>query len=289
MRLSKLRKRGLASAPRAQISASASERRDGADAQAPSRRGDRRLVHRLRHVRASPPLAHHARREHDDRVFVHRFARHFADNAAVPHDDDAVADADQLGHLRRDHDHRPALRRERGDEAIDLLLGADVDSARRLVDDDDARIELHHFREQQLLLVAARHLAGKEALVADPDVEALESPRRAPALPWRGRPAARAGTCRAPRASDWSRWSLRAAGLCSCGPRSDRRRRRACRLRASGQRCVAPSRRISPPPLRRPNSASNSSVRPAPTRPGEAENFARPHAEARRPPRSPAR
>ena len=113
-----------------------------------------------------------ARRQHDDGVFGHRFALDLADDAPVAHDDDAVADADQLRHLGRNDDDRPALRGERDDEAIDLLLGADVDAARRFVDDDELRIELQHLGDQQLLLVAARHLAGQDALVADADVEA---------------------------------------------------------------------------------------------------------------------
>ncbi len=174
VRLSKLRKRGLASAPRTQISASAMNGATAPTLDAPSRRGDRSLVHRLSHARAPSAVRIDARRQHDDRVLVHRLARDLADDPAVAHDDDAVADADQLGHLRRDDDHRAALRRERGDEAVDLLLGADVDAARRLVDDDDARIELHHFGQQKLLLVAARHLAGEQVLVADPDVETLD-------------------------------------------------------------------------------------------------------------------
>ena len=174
VRLSKLRKRGLASAPSTQISASA---RNGATALTLTRRRDAATGASCTAcvMPALPsPFAIDARRQHDDRVLGHRLARHFADDPAVPHDDDAVTDPDQLGHLRRDDDHRAALRRERGDEPVDLLLGADVDAARRLVDDDDARIELHHFGEQEFLLVAARHLAGEQALVADADVEALD-------------------------------------------------------------------------------------------------------------------
>ena len=54
---------------------------------------------------------------------------------------------------------------------IDLLLGADVDAARRFVDDDDLRIELHHLGKQQLLLVAAGKLAGKHVVARRADIE----------------------------------------------------------------------------------------------------------------------
>ena len=113
-------------------------------------------------------------RQHDDGVLGHRFAGDLADDAPGAHDHDAVAEADQLGHLRGDDDHRAPLRGERDDEAINLLLGADVDAARRLVDDDDLGIEQHHLGEQQLLLVAARHLAGQHIVVADANVEARD-------------------------------------------------------------------------------------------------------------------
>ena len=43
-----------------------------------------------------------------------------------------------LRHLRGDHDHRDALAGELRDQPVDLGLGADVDAARRLVEDQDA-------------------------------------------------------------------------------------------------------------------------------------------------------
>ena len=68
---------------------------------------------------------------------------------------------------------RPS-RGERGDEAVDLLLGADVDAARRLVDDDDARLDQHHLGEQELLLVAAGELARQQIAAPGADVEILD-------------------------------------------------------------------------------------------------------------------
>ena len=102
--------------------------------------------------------------------------RDLAGDAPVAHDEDPVAKADQLLHLGRDDDDRAALLGERRDEAVDLLLGADIDAAGRLVDDDDARLDQHHLGEQQLLLVAAGELAGEQIAAAGADVEILDGP-----------------------------------------------------------------------------------------------------------------
>ena len=47
------------------------------------------------------------------------------------------------------------------DEAVDLLLVADIDAAGRLVDDHDPGLGQHHLGKQQLLLVAAGQFARK--------------------------------------------------------------------------------------------------------------------------------
>ena len=51
------------------------------------------------------------------------------------------------------------LRGEVAQDAVDVGLGADVDAARRLVDDQDARLARQPLGEQHLLLVAARQVA----------------------------------------------------------------------------------------------------------------------------------
>ena len=48
---------------------------------------------------------------------------------------------------------------ERAQQPVDLGAGADVDAARRLVDDQEPRLHRQPFREQHLLLVAAREVA----------------------------------------------------------------------------------------------------------------------------------
>ena len=52
---------------------------------------------------------------------------------------DAVGHAEHLGQLRRDHQHRHALAGELGEQPVHLGLRADVDPARRLVDDQQRR------------------------------------------------------------------------------------------------------------------------------------------------------
>jgi hypothetical protein len=84
---------------------------------------------------------------------------------AFMHDHDAVAHAENLGHLRRDHHHGDAPARDFGDEAVDFCLGADIDAARRFVEDEDLRIGQQPAADQRLLLVAARQVL--DPLVAD--------------------------------------------------------------------------------------------------------------------------
>ena len=144
--------------------------RDGADLDAPPR-GARSLVRGHAHTPTSPRFASTPVASTTMACSFIASLLDFADDAPAAHDDDAVAEPDQLRHFRRHDDHASPLRRERGDEAIDLLLGADVHAARRLVDDHDMGIEQHHFGEQQFLLIAAGHLARQQTLVSDPDIE----------------------------------------------------------------------------------------------------------------------
>jgi hypothetical protein len=75
-----------------------------------------------------------------DFVFVDRITGQFSGDLAFPHDHNTVANSDDFRHLRGDHHDRHAFGGQRGDEVIDLLLGADIDAASRFVDDNDLRI-----------------------------------------------------------------------------------------------------------------------------------------------------
>ena len=54
---------------------------------------------------------------------------------------------------------------------VELGLDADVDAARRLVEDQDARVGQQPAREDGLLLVAARELADRLAQRGEPDAQ----------------------------------------------------------------------------------------------------------------------
>ena len=66
-----------------------------------------------------------------------------------------------LGQLARDEQHRVAGRGELVDEHVDLRFGADVHTARRFVEDQDAALGREPFREDQFLLRPARQPGGK--------------------------------------------------------------------------------------------------------------------------------
>ena len=82
----------------------------------------------------------HRRREHP---LLGRLAvvedRHLA---ALAHDQDAVAHGQHLGQVGADQDDRHALRGQLVDQLVDLDLGADVDAARRLIEDEHLRFRL---------------------------------------------------------------------------------------------------------------------------------------------------
>src|SRR6266404_6126373 len=87
-------------------------------------------------------------------------ALELADKNAPVHDADAVTDPEQFRHFRRDHDDSLAGIGEFVDDAIDLVLGADVDTAGRFIENQDFRIGKQPFRQHYLLLVAAGQVAG---------------------------------------------------------------------------------------------------------------------------------
>ena len=93
-----------------------------------------------------------------DRLLVHVVALDLAGDPALVQHQYAVADADQFRQFRRDRDDADALVGEVAQDRVDLRLGADVDAARRLVDEEHARIDREQLRQRNLLLVAARQL-----------------------------------------------------------------------------------------------------------------------------------
>ena len=83
-----------------------------------------------------------------------------------------LAEPDQLLHLGGDHDARPMpVGGQLGDQAVDLGLGADVDAARGLVEQQDAALAQQPARQHDLLLVAAGELARDPVRVVRHDVQ----------------------------------------------------------------------------------------------------------------------
>ena len=78
---------------------------------------------------------------------------------APAHHRDAVADRRAAPGRARHHEHGLAARREPVDERVDLGAAADVDAARRLVEQEHVDVVVEQPRERDLLLVAARERA----------------------------------------------------------------------------------------------------------------------------------
>ena len=95
-----------------------------------------------------------------------------AGDTAVAHDQDAVAQAQDFRQLRGDHhDRRALLVGEAREKLVDLALGADIDAARRLVDEENAAAGVEGARHHAFLLVAAGELADQRLRVAHADRE----------------------------------------------------------------------------------------------------------------------
>ena len=96
------------------------------------------------------------RHEDADLVLVGRPSIHDRDDPPAVHDGDAVGQLEDLVELRRDQEGgRPGV--TLGDHlAMDELDAADVQSASRLVEDEQLQVALELARDHDLLLIAAR-------------------------------------------------------------------------------------------------------------------------------------
>src|ERR1700730_14936600 len=102
-------------------------------------------------------VARHMRGEGsgENAALVELVGLHLVPRSAARHDDNAMAKIHEFPELRRDDDHGRTLLSEPMHQAIDLGLGADIDAARRLVEDQNVRLRHHPFADDQFLLIAA--------------------------------------------------------------------------------------------------------------------------------------
>jgi hypothetical protein len=82
-----------------------------------------------------------------------------------------VGHPQHLGEFGRDHDHRLPLLRQVVEDAVDLLLRADVDAAGRLVEDEDVAVLQQPLGDDDLLLIAAREVLDRLARRRRPDAQ----------------------------------------------------------------------------------------------------------------------
>ena len=83
-----------------------------------------------------------------------------ADLSAARHHEDAIGVLDDLLEVRRDQNDRHAFVAEAADGLENLLLGAEVDAAGRLVEEEDAWLPVQPLADDELLLVAAGKVEG---------------------------------------------------------------------------------------------------------------------------------
>jgi len=91
---------------------------------------------------------------------------------ATAHDGDAIAGAEEFGKITRDHEYGFPGYGELVDEAVDVLLGTDVDAARGFVEEEDVGVVAKEAGEGDLLLVAAGEIADALARAGGADAEA---------------------------------------------------------------------------------------------------------------------
>ena len=103
------------------------------------------------------------------------------DRAVIEHEH-AIAAADQFVIVGRVEHNRRALVGETPEQLVEFLLGADVDAARRIIEQDDARMAHQPFGDHHLLLVAAR-TARRPGSPARPCGCRAASPSRRAACP----------------------------------------------------------------------------------------------------------
>ena len=92
-----------------------------------------------------------------------------ADNAPAIHHQNPIRHAEHFRQFARDHQNGKPVLGETRHQGVNFRLGADIDAARRLVHDEDARLGGEPFGEDDFLLIAARQLPRRLVGTACPD------------------------------------------------------------------------------------------------------------------------
>ena len=101
-------------------------------------------------------------------------AGQFRHMGAIPEHDDPRTVGHEFFELRRNDDQRHALTAEFADQPDDFGVGADIDAARRLVENEKFRVRRQPARQDGFLLVAAGQKPDRLLAVAGADVERLD-------------------------------------------------------------------------------------------------------------------
>src|SRR3954469_25767700 len=116
------------------------------------------------------------RREVHDSFFAQLVAPEFAGDAALMHDDGAIAHPQHLLHLAGDEQNRDAALGQVFHQAVNLLLGADVDATGGLVEQQHARRHRQPLADHHLLLVTPRQELADLSVAGRSDVELADHP-----------------------------------------------------------------------------------------------------------------
>ena len=201
------------------------------------------------------------------------------------HHGDPVADPEQLGEIRADDQDRLALRGQLAEQAIDLGLGADVDAAGRLVEQQDVGLLVQQPRQGHLLLVAAREAATPAGPGRSPrSVSRAIQPRDLGTALLEPQPAVRRVPPQARSMSCYPRSSGPGPAPRPCGPRSGTRAPARSARGASRSRPRRGATRIRPATTGSSPKTARSSRRPARAdQSRDAEDLAATQHQVRRP------
>jgi len=113
----------------------------------------------------------------DDRLLAERIPFQFGGYPTLPHDEHAVGQPDDFGQFGRDDDDGFAFGGQLLDQAVNLCLGAYVDSPGRLIEEEDLRTRRDPAGDDRLLLVAAAEQADRPVELKRTQVDARQNRR----------------------------------------------------------------------------------------------------------------